>query len=95
MQIIEGITLDGEACTTVSLGFRSPNMQYLVTAFWEDICKTNPEDGELKKFYNHHLQAKDGLEPGLLDPRTVEEIKGDIFDRVRNSFFLKPVVPGI
>lgn len=79
--------MEGEACTTVSLGFRSPNMQYLVTAFWEDICKTNPEDGELKKFYVHHLQGKEDPEPGLLDSRAVEEIKADIFDRVRNLLY--------
>ena len=37
---ILGVTLSDTPCATISVGFRSPNYQYLVTALWDNICKT-------------------------------------------------------
>ena len=75
-----GTTLPGEPCTTISVGFRSPNYQYLVTAFWDYVTRSSLNsdnsyytDGDLKL----------GTSPGRIDGAASAHIVEDIRQKVR------------
>lgn len=76
--IYVGLTLDGDPCITISLGFRAPNYQNVITAYWDEVCKAHLNNDNT--FYKDTTSdmMRSPYRAGEISPVSVETLKNGI-----------------
>lgn len=75
-----GTTLTGP-CTTISIGFRAPNYQSLVTAMWEEVCSQKLSDDN--SFYaDGGVLTQAPASPALISAEARAQMQSDVHAKV-------------
>ena len=68
--------------TTISVGFRAPDFKSLVTALWQDTCKSMDSD----RFYSDVADMPTPpVSPGLLSQQACNSMSRTVSDLVSNT----------